>query len=517
MAETLINTNQNQLNTQNGSYVELIKNTQDGKVGLTTALVNKGVDVSSSSTFEELVSATNNLETMTGKFTPVIGNSIALTTYSFNVRKSFSDIRCNRFYRFNEKGLFRFILYSNSIIYIENLTGDYYDSSTAGPSRYTFTLPVLASKFTAGYYLSSCAANFYVNESGTKLWYIENASVTGTHIYEYIIDYSQVNSDSPTNLTVTLNKTFTLSSAITGNGTGVCIVNEDKKKMLVYIGDEGSYTSYNTNILPFLYIIDYSEGYDNLITIPVTSNISVVGYKCCPRGFNKNIFNGNYNSNAYQSYRVDWDTNSIIYQNPSIQNNCILIDLTINNVSKIISPYNEIFYEDGIQKNRLHLVDIENGSDQTFTVDNYEAELDYSGTSAYIRYTTYNVLSIPQLDTTNNQLYLSGGLPGSYFKLNTINNQLDIEYIPACTITSNVGVCSCIISFKNKRIFFIDTSENNTTFNFLYNGELYMNKIIAFVYINNNGGKAAFIDWYIDKLKGNVLDAPKTALLVEDN
>ena len=61
MAETLINVNQNQLNTETGSFVELIKSTQEGKEAITTALVNKGIDATSDQTLTSMAGGINQL------------------------------------------------------------------------------------------------------------------------------------------------------------------------------------------------------------------------------------------------------------------------------------------------------------------------------------------------------------------------------------------------------------------------------------------------------------------------
>ena len=66
MSETLINTNQNQLNNDDASFVELIQQTQEGKANLTQAIIDKGGNVSNSSTYDQLAQAINGLDTADG-------------------------------------------------------------------------------------------------------------------------------------------------------------------------------------------------------------------------------------------------------------------------------------------------------------------------------------------------------------------------------------------------------------------------------------------------------------------
>ena len=67
MSETLINTNQNQLNNDDASFVEFIQQTQEGKENLTQAIINKGGNVSNSSTYDQLAQVVEELNTADGK------------------------------------------------------------------------------------------------------------------------------------------------------------------------------------------------------------------------------------------------------------------------------------------------------------------------------------------------------------------------------------------------------------------------------------------------------------------
>lgn len=61
MAETLLNLNQNNLDTQDASFVELINSTQIGKREIAQALIDKGADVTANSSLSDMASAANNL------------------------------------------------------------------------------------------------------------------------------------------------------------------------------------------------------------------------------------------------------------------------------------------------------------------------------------------------------------------------------------------------------------------------------------------------------------------------
>lgn len=67
MSETLLNTNQNQLNNDDGSFVELIQTVQNGKAKLAQAIIDKGSNISVNSTLDQMTQAVNNLRLADGK------------------------------------------------------------------------------------------------------------------------------------------------------------------------------------------------------------------------------------------------------------------------------------------------------------------------------------------------------------------------------------------------------------------------------------------------------------------
>lgn len=67
MSETLLNTNQNQLNNDDGSFVELIQTVQNGKAKLAQAIIDKGGNVSVASSYDQMAQAVNNLQVADGK------------------------------------------------------------------------------------------------------------------------------------------------------------------------------------------------------------------------------------------------------------------------------------------------------------------------------------------------------------------------------------------------------------------------------------------------------------------
>lgn len=67
MSETLLNTNQNQLNNDDGSFVELIQTVQNGKAKLAQAIIDKGGNISVASSYDQMAQAVNNLQVADGK------------------------------------------------------------------------------------------------------------------------------------------------------------------------------------------------------------------------------------------------------------------------------------------------------------------------------------------------------------------------------------------------------------------------------------------------------------------
>lgn len=514
MAETLININQNQLNNQTGSYVELIKNTQQAKENLTTALVNKGAGVSSSSTFTDLINATKDLATFES-FTPVFGNSVAWN-YASNAYTNAATFDSNSHKRMTIKGLFSFKLTGTSSLQIRNLTGDYYDS-TSTSSAYTYTLPYASSYVSTTTY--GYSSQMYVNSDGSKLWYLGS---DGISIYECSIDYSGVSIENPTNVSLSVIKTITLSSAY--SNAGISIVNETAKKILLYNGGTGGNSITLTN---FLYIVDYSESETGL-TPTLVSGISLTSMRqCCPLGLPESLFCcQGYTTSLPSFIHIDWSTNTLtssnfVYpfnNNTAAYNPLSVFTLTINNVTRPILPYISVYYDEGIQKTTLHLVFLDDFTKKTFTYNSYALTIglyQVSTQNTYsVLYTSFNRASLPQLDITNNELYVTGCPIGSYFKISVIDNDITALYTPALCLYSyynslDANVIPALISFKNNRVF----SENITTMN----RTLYTDKIIAYVYTTNNGDQAAFINWYTGKLSDGTLDKPTIEVLVEDN
>ena len=515
MAETLINVNQNQLNTENGSYVELIKNTQQAKENLTTALVNKGADVSSSSTFTDLINATEDLATFES-FTPVFGNSVAWN-YASNAYTNAASFDSNSHKRMTIKGLFSFKLTGTSSLQIRNLTGDYFDSSSTSNS-YTYTLPYASSYVSTTTY--GYSSQMYVNADGSKLWYLGS---DGSSIYECSIDYTGVDIENPANVSLSVIKTITLSS--TYNNAGISIVNETAKKILLYTGGTG--TNY-INLANFLYIVDYSENETGLTPTLVSSSITLTSMRqCCPLGLPESLFCcQGYTTSLPSFIQIDWSTNTLTTSNfaypfnanVAAYNPLSVFTLTINNVTRPILPYISVHYDGGIQKTTLHLVFLDDFTKKTFTYNSYALTVglyQVSTQNTYpVLYTSFNRASLPQLDITNNELYVTGCPIGSYFKLSVIDNDITAVYTPALCLYSyynsiDASIVPALISFKNNRVF----SENITAMN----RALYTDKIIAYVYTANNGKQAAFINWYTNKLSDGTLDKPATEVLVEDN
>ena len=182
MSETLININQNQLNTQNGSFTELIKSTQQGKEKLATVLVDKGANVSSSSTLTDMASATANLTTLIG------GNPIIGRTVQSYFNSSLSLSHKYGVYVHNSYGNFRFKDTSTTNIIVYDLTPSSY-SSQGSVTVPTKNLTINATGYNSNY---NNVPYFYITDDGSTLLYVNSDH---TKVYKHTITYSSNVSD----------------------------------------------------------------------------------------------------------------------------------------------------------------------------------------------------------------------------------------------------------------------------------------------------------------------------------
>ena len=225
MAETLINLNQNQLNMENGSFIELIKSTQEGKEKLATALVNKGANVSSSSTLSDMATALGNIKSLDG--IDVIKGNIGNVSFSSNVENRFNYGTVVQ----NEYGIFYFYVTSVTNLRVINVTPSLY-SATGNFNYVDFTVNTLA----GGSYLYNYKMPAYVSPDGTKFVYCTTDNKT---IYEYTLNFSGVTGSTPVNITCNLTKTYTLSSALSDNAI-VFVYDETNKRIGLCVGSTTS-------------------------------------------------------------------------------------------------------------------------------------------------------------------------------------------------------------------------------------------------------------------------------------
>ena len=500
MAETLINTNQNQLNNQNGSYVELIKNTETAKQDLAEALVNKGVNVSSSSTFEELVNATNNLGTfsnfniITGNVVNNSNNTISPYTYANTYRRSIIK---------TSKGMYCYTLAYNNFTII-----------AIDPAFYSSASSVLFVNFTVNN-VGNYGGGFYINQSGTKLWFLGSDKQS---IYEYDIDYTNVTNSDALNITVTLNQTMTLASA-TNSYVSLIAVNEAEKKIIF-----DGITSESAIGVRNCFYADYSNGITNLTTTACSvkgarANSSSGGSSYSPHCLdNEHIVVREFD--AYEEpyyfnslFKVDWTDCSIslvktLYAGNEMSGYAPVI-ITYNN--RKVLPYVVMYRFNNVQKQQLHLLFLDDYSEQIF--DNI------SGFTKDYKYSDKYVFCLPEF--YNDDLYLSGGILGSYYKLSIENNKIKATFTPSLSYPVLTGsqpywyltVCSALIIFSQNKIMILN-SINNTSKSTIYT--LYPNKIIAYIYENPTPIQS-FIPQNIGDASSILLDVPQSETLVEDN
>lgn len=256
MAETLINLNQNQLNTETGSFVELIKSTQQGKEAITTALVNKGIDATSDQTLTSMAGAIDNL--IVSDLQVWKGN-IADQTAGNAISGSMPFCKVIE----NEWGRWGFYWNDNSdnisSITIYNIS-DYVLSSVstyAGLTSKSFDINKLSYSYAGTSHALPFAPLFYFSDDGTELYYLGDDRQS---IYVYSIDYSGSSSSIPlNNISVTLSRTLQLSSALSyptavgSRGCGVYYVDKANKIILLgaYSSNYLDYGSYSNGLCPF--------------------------------------------------------------------------------------------------------------------------------------------------------------------------------------------------------------------------------------------------------------------------
>ena len=183
--------------------------------------------------------------------------------------------------------------------------------------------------------------------------------------------------------------------------------------------------------------------------------------------------------------------------------------ITYNN--RKVLPYVVMYIFNNVQKQQLHLLFLDDYSEQIF--DNI------SGFTKDYKYSDKYVFCLPEF--YNDDLYLSGGILGSYYKLSIENNKIKATFTPSLSYPVLTGsqaywyltVCSALIIFSQNKVMILN-SINNTSKSTMYT--LYPNKIIAYIY-ENPAPIQSFIPQTIGDASSILLDVPQSETLVEDN
>ncbi len=545
MADTLININQNQLNTQNGSFIELIKSTQQGKEKLATSLVDKGANVSSSSTLSDMAVAVGNLQVTSG-LNPVVGNIIG-QTYVLNGGVATGH------YIINEYGKFilsfrRFTSESNIVkLRIANVDPYCYTPSS------TVSSSIQLRDFTIEQpnYFYSGDEPFYSNEDGTTLFYVGTDKQT---IYEYYIDYSNIitrdeNNEiieySPTNITVTLTNTYTSPTVCANqyNTIVACRKKENSTSTTTDIiirssgGNSASPGGGSSNIYyKFTCVEDTittpSTKTQSTSTLAVPSILQPYSterpYRLINISSTRLLYIG-YGT-SYQTVIVDYDNNAILLEHtlaitssaPTQQFNSgyyCRVQLTPNKtvLAFIIPVY-------AVDKKNLYstlcLIDANTGILEKYNSDNYASPAfnDFG-----------NRIVVPTIPTIIGQdVYFSGGFYGEVWKLHINNIVLGTYTVTSSpllmygdTYSGNNAVYKqgfCTYDPVNSCIYAFYGDGNNGVATMFYK-ELLTNQLIAYTYTNNNQTiplVPSGYDYYNDILSNGALNLPKADVLVED-
>lgn len=503
MAQTLVNVNQNQLNNQNGSYVELIKNTQQAKEGLAQALVNKGANVSSSSTFADMITAVNNLATISGSFTAIKGTYISGSSYIDWSRESDRAT----YIIVNDKGVFAFHIIDATTLRVASLNG--YDYNSNSSALLTTTLAIDASGYITNTSVASYYRRFFMNTDGSKLWCI---SADGTKINEYTLDYSGVSSENPVNVSITLSQSLVMDSSLNNlaNASAVLAVNESKKKILIF--DPAALSTSQISITANCYIIDYNNGITGLTKETVSGDIgkisTSVAFTNFPLNMTENVLYQQYTASFVD---IIWDENKLEIHTqittgligiPAVLqfNNQRFISYTEGSID---ATYNNQF--------NVRLLDLDTYSiiEKTF--------LSFCAWNTSGQYSTKD-FCLPQ--KVGDKIFLTGFSIGTLVELKIENSEVVINPIPSLTqkyfsagnFHSNVG--QLLYDGNNGFCSFRFTNGNSKMWFQYFSGT--MNKLISYMYNDENNNHIAFTP-YNNSAFTNYLDFPQPEVLVEDN
>ena len=509
MAETLININQNQLNTQNGSFIELIKSTQEGKTALTTALVNKGADVSSSSTLSDLAIATNNLQTIDG-ITPIVGNVVGQIYWSYPGPGT-------GYFVANEKGNFWFAQVSNNTtIRIYNISESCYnESSTAAAIKQINNL-------SASSYYSTNSTCFYINEDGTTLIYV---NYDKNAVYKYTVDYTNVTDLDPINVTMTLSNTYSLPSTLPNQYNTVVAYNEDTGDIIIRSSGGSSASPTGSSSNPYYKFNLTNNSLTTLTTDSVLQpNVYDRPYTVVNMSKNKLLYIGYFGRYVYN---IDYSNNTItqseaIFMGPSpiaesygaLQYARIKLTPTKSVVAFIVPAF------EGTMTNlysTLILIDVNTGKPEYYNSDNY-VMVPFSDFS-----TRFTVPSVPT--KVGDDFYFAGGYVGEYWKLHITDYDTNTYTVTSAPLLICGDAAPNSANYKTSLCTYKPSTNGVIVFQNCYSGtsvtyrQLLSNQLIAYKYkVNNQETAFTPTRWYYTQcLSSGALDLPQVDVLVEDN
>ena len=417
MSETLINVNQNQLNTQNGSFTEFIKSTQEGKVKLATALVDKGANVSSSSTLTDMANATANLTTLIGS-NPIIGRTVQ-SYYNSNLASSSSSYKCG-IYVHNSYGNFRFKDTSTTSIRVYNLTPSSY-LSQGSITVQTKDLTINATSYSSSY---PNVPYFYVTDDGSTLLYVNSDH---TKVYKHTITYSSNVSDislsSATEYSIpsgVITKTFNLIVSYNSETDDVIIKSTNSQPTLY----QPTFYKFNltSGTLTVMSLSATLGSSDSVYCYSINANKLLVGISDTNKGFY--IFDIDYTNNTVvQGQKIALDASNFISSysvdgfNKIQIGNKIYVAFIANNVSRTeINSY-------------LFLIDTTDGSYQSFNSYTFvQGVTTNSSSTSTGGYYTYNATPFIK----DSKIYLAGGMFGNLWEITVDSlNNFSVKSIPS--------------------------------------------------------------------------------------
>lgn len=502
MSETLININQNQLNTETGSFVELIKNTETAKQDLAEALVNKGANVSSESTFTDLVNATNNL-TVNGNFDAIVGNYVDNSYQSGGYYYSYqpSNYSWYTYVRDTAYGVFSFRFSAQNTVRIMDLTPEHYETTDSTMKYKDFTVTNLSSNYSSNDY----GPEFFINTEGTKIWYLTGSPASTLQCLDITLD-SNIN-----NITVIGGTAITLPSTVDASSK-IVSVDETKYKALIEISN-----SANNHQFQNWKMLDFSD-------TPTFNNITISGGLMSNTNYNnpciltKDVFYCGLN-NAANIIKIEWDNNEIelVKTLPNITykfkgNGIYVMKLTINSQDKYIFPYTELYTDNSNQKQKLHLVFLDTFEEKVF--DNYGSFTFVKKTKDNARVSTYNNLFSCLPIHFDNKLILSTGGIVNYYEILVDNNEVIAKLTVGSVEVANINSYqSTMINFSTNKVLINQyLNEDSPSLN-LVHVDLYKNKIIAYK-LGNDSQTMLFMPYYFDSDK---LAYQVPEVLMEDN